>query len=95
MNFLYNLFFFICVTNLIKLVVYKNYIIPKGTILVSNVHSLHNDSTTFPDPEKFDPERFINDTRSMYASSNGNVQNRDHFIFGWGRRICPGIYLVI
>ena len=30
----------------------------------------------------------------MYASSNGAIQNRDHFAFGWGRRICPGIYLV-
>lgn len=36
----------------------------------------------------------MNDTRSMYASSNGNVQNRDHYVFGWGRRICPGIFLV-
>lgn len=75
-------------------VVYKDYIIPKGHIIYVNVHTLHNDPQVFPEPEKFMPERFLNDTRSMYASSNGAIQNRDHFAFGWGRRICPGIYLV-
>ncbi|KAI7904795.1 cytochrome P450 [Cokeromyces recurvatus] len=74
-------------------VIYKHFIIPKGTIMVSNIHTLHNDSTIFPHPEKFIPERFLNDTRTMYASSNGNIQNRDIYLFGWGRRICPGIYL--
>ncbi|RCH92867.1 hypothetical protein CU097_003492 [Rhizopus azygosporus] len=24
---------------------------------------------------------------------NGSHQSRDHFMFGWGRRICPGIYM--
>ncbi|KAG1462291.1 hypothetical protein G6F46_004333 [Rhizopus delemar] len=77
----------------LKDVVYKDYIIPKGHIIYVNVHTLHNDPQVFPEPEKFMPERFLNDTRSMYASSNGAIQNRDHFAFGWGRRICPGIYL--
>ncbi|KAG1239614.1 hypothetical protein G6F68_018463 [Rhizopus microsporus] len=64
-----------------------------GHIIYVNVHTLHNDPQVFPEPEKFIPERFLNDTRSMYASSNGAIQNRDHFAFGWGRRICPGIYM--
>ncbi|KAG2230874.1 hypothetical protein INT48_003037 [Thamnidium elegans] len=64
-----------------------------GTVIVTNIHTLHNDSKTFYDADKFIPDRFIKDTRSMYASSNGNVQNRDQFVFGWGRRICPGIAL--
>ncbi|RCI06100.1 hypothetical protein CU098_013289 [Rhizopus stolonifer] len=76
-----------------KDVVYKNYIIPKGTVLLSNIHTLHNDSNTYPEPEKFIPERFLGDSRSIYACSNGNIQNRDQFVFGWGRRMCPGIYL--
>lgn len=76
------------------IVAYRNYIIPKGTVIVTNIHTLHNDSKTFHDANKFIPDRFIQDTRSMYASSNGNVLNRDQFVFGWGRRICPGIALV-
>jgi cytochrome P450 len=80
--------------DVLKLVLYKNYVIPKGTTLVSNIHTLHSSSDTFPEPDKFIPERFLNDSRSMYACGNGNVHNRDQFVFGWGRRICPGIYLV-
>ncbi|CAO3682084.1 unnamed protein product [Rhizopus stolonifer] len=77
----------------LKDVAYKNYIIPKGHDIVINIHTLHNDPNVFLEPEKFMPERFLKDTRSMYASSNGNIQMRDHYAFGWGRRICPGIYL--
>jgi cytochrome P450 len=80
--------------NAFILVLYRNYVIPKGTTLVSNIHTLHSSSDTFLEPEKFIPERFLNDSRSMYACGNGNIQNRDHFGFGFGRRICPGIYLV-
>ncbi|KAI8375700.1 cytochrome P450 [Choanephora cucurbitarum] len=74
-------------------VVYKNYIIPKDTVVLSNIHTLHSDSNTYVDPEKFMPERFLNDSRSIYACSNGQIYNRDQFVFGWGRRMCPGIYL--
>ncbi|KAG1456587.1 hypothetical protein G6F56_006794 [Rhizopus delemar] len=74
-------------------VAYKNYIIPKGHFIFVNIHTLHNDPDRFSEPEKFMPERFLNDTRSMHASSNGSIQTREHYGFGWGRRICPGIYL--
>ncbi|KAG1474830.1 hypothetical protein G6F56_000105 [Rhizopus delemar] len=64
-----------------------------GSILVANLHTLHLDSRCFPDPERFLPERFLGDTRSMDSASKGSFKTRDHFTFGWGRRICPGIYL--
>ncbi|CEG66624.1 hypothetical protein RMATCC62417_03169 [Rhizopus microsporus] len=38
-------------------------------------------------------ERFLGDTSTMCSSSNGSYQSWDHFMFGWGRRICPGIYV--
>ncbi|CEG72390.1 hypothetical protein RMATCC62417_07956 [Rhizopus microsporus] len=72
---------------------YKDSLIPKGTILVSNLHTLHSDPNNFADADKFMPERYLDDTRSMYAASKGNYQTRDHYTFGWGRRICPGIYM--
>ncbi|CEG82460.1 hypothetical protein RMATCC62417_16529 [Rhizopus microsporus] len=74
-------------------VVYKDYIIPKGTVLLANSLSMNMDPKLYHEPEKFKPERFLNDNRSMYASSNGSTQTREVFTFGWGRRICPGIYL--
>ncbi|KAG0746254.1 hypothetical protein G6F57_003810 [Rhizopus arrhizus] len=74
-------------------IVYKDYVIPKGTVLISNNHTTNNDPNFFPEPEKFKPERYLGDIRSIYASSNGAIQSRENFSFGWGRRICPGIYM--
>lgn len=62
--------------------------------MLSNIHALNTDPKSYFEPEKFNPERFVNDTRTFYASANGSVQNRDIYVFGWGRRICPGIYMV-
>ncbi|KAI8075986.1 cytochrome P450 [Halteromyces radiatus] len=73
--------------------VVRDYFIPKGTVLETNMIGLHMDPDIYPDPETFKPERFLNNTRTMSSSANGNVNQRDLFIFGWGRRICPGIYL--
>ncbi|KAI9243778.1 cytochrome P450, partial [Sporodiniella umbellata] len=72
---------------------YKNYIIPKGHIIYINMHTINNDPSLFPNPEVFDPDRFINDTRSLHVISNGSVEKRNNYGFGWGRRICPGIYM--
>ncbi|KAI8075987.1 cytochrome P450 [Halteromyces radiatus] len=73
--------------------VVRDYFIPKGTVLVSNMFGMHMNPDIYSDPEIFKPERFLNNTRTMSSSANGNINQRDHFIFGWGRRICPGIYL--
>ncbi|XP_047366099.1 uncharacterized protein LOC124955555 [Vespa velutina] len=35
------------------------YVIPKNTILAIHVHGLHHDPEIWPDPEKFDPDRFL------------------------------------
>ncbi|KAI8986528.1 cytochrome P450 [Pilobolus umbonatus] len=69
------------------------YVIPKGSVLITPNDLLHMDNEKYFDPEKFIPERFINSSRSMMAASNGKLEDRDHYNFGWGRRICPGIQL--
>ncbi|KAI9283380.1 cytochrome P450 [Sporodiniella umbellata] len=74
-------------------IVYKDYIIPKDTILFGNGHTANLSATHYKDPETFDPERYMNDFRSIHASSKSHVDNREMFNFGWGRRMCPGIYL--
>ncbi|KAI7872656.1 cytochrome P450 [Spinellus fusiger] len=72
---------------------YSNYMIKKGTTLVSDMYSMHRNPDVYPDPEKFIPERFINDKSTFHASAHGKPTERDQFNFGWGRRMCPGIYL--
>lgn len=56
-------------------------VIPKGTTIQINTFSLHRDPDYFPEPEKFDPERF----------NDQNVKNIKPFTFlpfGEGPRIC-------
>lgn len=58
--------------------------IPKGTTVIIPVYSLHRDPEFFPDPEKFDPERF----------SAKAKESRDPFTFigfGNGPRNCVGM----
>lgn len=56
--------------------------------------SIHKNGERYPEPEKFKPERFLDNLKTMSASANGSIDGRDLYVFGWGRRICPGIYLV-
>ncbi|KAI9248400.1 cytochrome P450 [Sporodiniella umbellata] len=74
-------------------IVYGDYIIPKDTTLVFNSHTTNNSKLIFEEPEKFDPERYMNEKRTIQAINNGSIDERTHFTFGWGRRICPGTYM--
>ncbi|KAI8354066.1 cytochrome P450 [Blakeslea trispora] len=69
------------------------YLIPKDATIISSMNAMHNDPERFQNPEKFDPERFMGNLKTMQSAANGSIEYRDHFNFGWGRRICPGIYL--
>lgn len=76
------------------LVNFHGYLIRKGTCILPNTYAMHRDPNIYPEPEKFMPERFMHNKRTMAAAANGKLQERDHFVFGWGRRVCPGIHLV-
>ncbi|KAL2335605.1 hypothetical protein Fmac_016818 [Flemingia macrophylla] len=65
------------------------YHIRKGTRLLPNLWKIHRDSSVWPDPLEFKPERFL--------TTHKNVDVRGHdfeFLpFGSGRRICAGMSL--
>ncbi|KAI9251031.1 cytochrome P450 [Phascolomyces articulosus] len=65
---------------------YRGYYIPNDSTIISSMYSMHRNPAVFPDPDKFDPEQFISNTKSMYAAANGPLENRDYFNFGWGRQ---------
>ncbi|KAG2214325.1 hypothetical protein INT47_000881 [Mucor saturninus] len=69
------------------------YTIPEGSSIISNMDSIHKRPEIYPEPEKFLPERFLNNLRTMQSAANGKIEDRDHYNFGWGRRICPGIHI--
>ncbi|KAL8786715.1 MAG: hypothetical protein Q9195_008090 [Heterodermia aff. obscurata] len=68
--------------------------IPAGSTVVLNIWGLHHDSARYPNPSQYDPSRFKDQTApaSVYANA-GDPDKRDHFGYGAGRRICPGIHL--
>ncbi|KAI0826663.1 cytochrome P450 [Trametes gibbosa] len=69
--------------------VYNDMAIPKGALVLANVWSISRNPVLFPDPDAFIPERYLEQTDEATA------RKRDprSFIFGFGRRKCPGMHL--
>ncbi|XP_050311649.1 uncharacterized protein LOC126747190 [Anthonomus grandis grandis] len=59
------------------------YVIPKDTTVLLNLHSVHHDKTFWKDPEVFRPERFLD--------KDGALKAHDRVMtFGLGKRRCLG-----
>lgn len=71
------------------------YYIHKDSIIFGNIWAMQHDLTHYANPEAFMPERYESSkTKTAFESSmEADAMNRDHYIFGWGRRICPGLHL--
>ncbi|KAI0866419.1 putative benzoate 4-monooxygenase cytochrome P450 [Xylaria cubensis] len=64
--------------------VYQKWTIPKGTPVTMSVYSLHVDPEVYPDPLKYDPERWLGDRYNPQMDRNWNP-------FLKGSRICIGM----
>uniref|UniRef100_A0A803PLX9 Cytochrome P450 n=1 Tax=Cannabis sativa TaxID=3483 RepID=A0A803PLX9_CANSA len=62
------------------------YTIPKGSRIFINVWATQRDPSIWENPLKFDPDRFLNDSKWDFSGSDFN-----YIPFGSGRRICAGI----
>ncbi|MCJ1439431.1 hypothetical protein MMC27_008825 [Xylographa pallens] len=60
---------------------YQGYRIPKGAILLPSIKWFSMDPAIYPEPEKFIPERFFGSNQAPSPCD---------YVFGFGRRICPG-----
>lgn len=68
--------------------------IPKGSMVFLAIWAMNQDERFFPDADKFNPDRYMNHPKLApeYAVSP-DYMNRDHYGYGGGRRICPGLHL--
>ncbi|KAG2108927.1 cytochrome P450 [Suillus discolor] len=67
-------------------VIWENYCIPAGTTVVGSSWAISRDSEVYPDPDVFKPQRWMND-------QGGLRDDLTFFIYGFGRRVCPGVHL--
>jgi len=65
--------------------IYKGYFIPKGAAIFANIWAMTHNPAIYPDPDVFNPERFI---------TQGRLNNDDQVsAFGFGRRGCVGRHM--
>ncbi|XP_033624596.1 cytochrome P450 2J6-like [Asterias rubens] len=59
------------------------YDIPKGTMLFANLWAVSRDSSIWSDPDRFNPERFLDEAGFLKP-------REEHLPFSTGRRVCLG-----
>ncbi|KAF5363832.1 hypothetical protein D9756_001140 [Leucocoprinus leucothites] len=73
--------------------VYKGYCIPSGSTVFFNTWAMLNDENDYPNPQEFRPERFL--TSDGKLRRDDGVRDPADIIFGFGRRVCPGVHIGI
>lgn len=61
----------------------RGYTVPKRSVVLMNQYIMHRDPRYFPDPERFDPERWT-------AEAQAERPKFSYFPFGGGTRVCIG-----
>ncbi|EIW56874.1 cytochrome P450 [Trametes versicolor FP-101664 SS1] len=64
---------------------YRGYDIPAGSTVIANTWAMTRDTRFYPDPEEFNPERFMVPDEKKHERLMPSS-----FVFGFGRRVCPG-----
>ncbi|KAJ7166718.1 cytochrome P450 [Mycena filopes] len=64
---------------------YGEYFIPKGSFVIPNIWKFLHDPAVYQDPFVFNPDRFLEPKPEPHPADMG--------LFGYGRRVCPGIHL--
>ncbi|KAH7338199.1 cytochrome P450 [Rhizoctonia solani] len=63
---------------------YRGYTFPAGTIIRANIWAILHDPALYSSPHTFEPKRHL----GPHADPNPL-----RYVFGFGRRICPGVHL--
>ncbi|KAF8629505.1 hypothetical protein AX17_005631 [Amanita inopinata Kibby_2008] len=69
---------------------YNGMHIPKGSLVFGNIWAIMHNESIYPDPYTFKPERFLEEV----DEATQRRRNPRNYVFGFGRRLCPGNNLV-
>ncbi|KAJ7285227.1 cytochrome P450 [Mycena rebaudengoi] len=64
--------------------IHNGYLIPKGSLVLANIWNMAHDPKAYTNPLEFDPSQFLKSDKHI-----PEPDPRD-FVFGFGRRVCPG-----
>lgn len=67
-------------------IIWNEFRIPAGATVYGCHWAISHDATVFPDPENFDPQRWVEPCGHIRSDLKS-------FPFGFGRRVCPGQHL--
>ena len=71
---------------------FRNWHLPKGTVVLQNTWGLSHDPNLYESPETFNPDRYL---QGPYGSTETIEKSQTEgrklsYVFGSGRRQCPG-----
>ncbi|KZS91084.1 cytochrome P450 [Sistotremastrum niveocremeum HHB9708] len=73
---------------------YRGWRIPKGSYVIANVWGITRDPTLYPNPDDFQPERFLTHAQGGNCATAGDIPlDPSKIVFGYGKRSCPGQHL--
>ncbi|KAL1665077.1 cytochrome P450 [Schizophyllum commune] len=71
---------------------YKGYLIPEEATIFGNLYGLFHDPDLFDEPYTFNPDRYMLNEHGTKPGVDDSAF-RNTLIYGFGRRICPGMHL--
>jgi cytochrome P450 len=60
------------------------YCIPRGSVIVANLHAIHHDPQVWSKPHEFNPDRFLSEDGKRFTKHEALIP------FSIGKRSCPG-----
>jgi hypothetical protein len=69
-------------------------LIPKGAAVFLNIWGTQHDEKYFPNHDVFYPDHYLGVTElAPELAVSADYEKRDHYGYGAGRKLCPGIHL--
>ncbi|TFK95438.1 cytochrome P450 [Pterulicium gracile] len=74
--------------------VYDGQFMAKGTLVFGNIWNILRDESIYPSADSFNPSRFMPSSLAALDESTRRKMDPRNYVFGFGRRVCPGSNLV-